>query len=165
MDNKLIENWNQRVQKDDEIYVIGDFIWPKYKSLGDVSKILNRLNGDIHLIPGDHDISKYVLSDAAPGKVVVHDKVHILTGLKDVEPIVLCHWSFRIWPQSHFNSIHLFGHSHNNNKETPLMEYGRSFNVGVDVWNYSPISLLTVLDKVKTLGDNPNFIKNRDRQS
>ena len=42
MNEKLIENWNSVVKKDDKVYFLGDFC------LGDLSEkrdILNRLNG------------------------------------------------------------------------------------------------------------------------
>ena len=29
MDNKLIENWNNTVTRDDTIYILGDFSWYK----------------------------------------------------------------------------------------------------------------------------------------
>jgi calcineurin-like phosphoesterase family protein len=160
MNQQLIDNWNSVVTKQDEIYVVGDFIWPKHVAAQEVDKVLKRLNGDIHLIPGDHDMTQ-ILNHIRPGKVVIHDKVHILTGLKDIEQIVMCHWPMRNWPASHYNSIHLFGHVHNGPKPDPLYAYGRSFNVGVDVWDFKPISLTQILEKVKVLGDNPNFIKKR----
>ena len=158
MHETLIKNWNDSIEELDEIYIIGDFIWPKGIVREKLNDVLRRLKGDIHLIPGDHDLTRYSQPKLS-SRIYVHDKVHVLRGIKDVEPIVMCHWPMRNWPMSHYNSIHLFGHVHNNCRPDPFYAYGRSFNVGVDVWDFRPISLIQIIDKVKTLGDNHNFIK------
>lgn len=52
MNEYMIKRWNSRVQKRDEVIVLGDF------SLGngeETNKILQRLNGQIYLIEGNHD--------------------------------------------------------------------------------------------------------------
>lgn len=52
MQEIMIENWNQKVDKNDSIYILGDFCWgkdPEWKS------ILDRLNGSKFLIKGNHD--------------------------------------------------------------------------------------------------------------
>jgi len=52
MNEELIKRWNEKIGKDDTVYHLGDF------SLGkpDFTKeILDRLNGNIHLIKGNHE--------------------------------------------------------------------------------------------------------------
>ena len=54
MNAKLIENWNNQVKPHDIVYVLGDFIWnttPK----GLIRELLETLNGEIHLVIGNHD--------------------------------------------------------------------------------------------------------------
>lgn len=52
MNEVLIENWNSLVQPEDTVFHLGDFAWGG----SDVwNKILQRLNGHIHLIVGNHD--------------------------------------------------------------------------------------------------------------
>jgi calcineurin-like phosphoesterase family protein len=60
--------------------------------------------------------------------------------------ITLCHYSMRSWEMSHYASWHLYGHHHGT-----LEPYGLSFDVGVDCWNYYPISLEQVAEKMATL--------------
>ena len=52
MDDYLISVWNSRVCSNDNIYIIGDFIFRSVKSPEDY---LKRLNGKKHLILGNHD--------------------------------------------------------------------------------------------------------------
>ncbi len=52
MDNTLINNWNSTVHENDEVYILGDFI---YKSDKHCSYYLRQLAGKKHLIVGNHD--------------------------------------------------------------------------------------------------------------
>lgn len=51
-DETLIQNWNNCVRPEDSVWHLGDF---SLKQPFDFSEILNRLNGTIHLISGNHD--------------------------------------------------------------------------------------------------------------
>ena len=53
MNDTIINNWNSVVKSGDTVYVLGDF---SFKGKG-VHDYLNRLNGDIILIKGNHDKS------------------------------------------------------------------------------------------------------------
>lgn len=52
MDKTLIKLWNERVQKDDDVYILGDFC---YKSDNEPSWYLKQLKGKKHLILGNND--------------------------------------------------------------------------------------------------------------
>ena len=52
MNDYMIMRWNQRVNKNDEVVVLGDFSWGTAKQTQD---ILDRLKGKIYLIIGNHD--------------------------------------------------------------------------------------------------------------
>jgi len=43
MEEKIIENWNKRVTKDDVVYILGDFCWGTEKEW---LRILDLLNGE-----------------------------------------------------------------------------------------------------------------------
>jgi calcineurin-like phosphoesterase family protein len=132
MNEALIRNWNERVLPTDTAYVLGDF------SMGDPRKYYSRLNGKVYLLPGSHDkeLNKF------PAEFILPP----IYTLKLDPNITICHYSLRTWPKSHYGSWHLFGHSHG--KLPPL---GLSFDVGVDCWNYSPVSLEEVTAKMATL--------------
>ena len=56
-DNTIIENWNNIVTEDDDIYVLGDLM------LGDKEYGLNclkRLRGKIHIVVGNHDTTNKI---------------------------------------------------------------------------------------------------------
>lgn len=52
MDQKIIENWNDRTEKNDSVYILGDFCWKKEPVW---LSILDQLNGSKFLIKGNHD--------------------------------------------------------------------------------------------------------------
>jgi len=140
MDAKLIENWNKRVtSKDkDKVYVLGDF------SFKEPSQYFNKLNGEKFLVYGNHDEKalsklKKLFSWVKP----YYDlKVQYNNERKH---IILFHYSIRNWNRRHYNSWHLFGHSHGSLETTDC-----SIDVGVDCHNFAPISLDEVGAIMKT---------------
>ena len=53
MNETLITNWNNSVGKDDIVFHLGDFAMG---GSADWSRLLDRLNGRIYLILGNHDM-------------------------------------------------------------------------------------------------------------
>jgi len=136
MDEELIRQWNAVVDEDDDVYHIGDVSLSSDKK---TLHILNRLNGNIHLITGNHE--KSVLKNAACRDRFVWIKgiheLYVDTGEVNFEVptknkqqmIVLCHYGMRVWNKSHHGSWMLYGHSHDSMEHE---EWGRSMDVGVD---------------------------------
>lgn len=142
-DKVLIDNWNKKVTNKDSVYVIGDFC---FKVRGkELEEFIQKLNGTIYLIPGDHDKGIHRIKD----KLIVTDRV------EEVGNFILCHHPFLRWAKSHYGSFHLYGHIHQHKVE----QIGKAMNVGVDVCNYSPLSEEEVNERMKLLPDNPNLIK------
>jgi len=144
MDAELIRRWNVCVKPDDKVYHLGDFCW------GDKKKYLSRLNGQITVLKGSHDKDFSALH---------LDSMLTISPIKDEygnpRSIVMCHYAMRSWHHSHYASWHLFGHHHGR-----LEPYGLSFDVGVDCWNYYPVSLEEVAKKMKTLVPFVDYRKN-----
>jgi len=142
MNEALIAKWNARVGKGDVVYHLGDFAW------GDWEPILNRLNGDIILIRGGHD-KKY---EKKFGGRFLH-----IADLMDIVvqgyAIVLCHYCMRVWNKSHYDSWHLFGHSHGR-----LPALGKSLDVGVDGHDFAPWSWEEVKGYMAGRPHNENFL-------
>lgn len=141
MNETMIDNWNRIVKPNDDIYHVGDF------GFGEVGYIIKRLNGKKYLVRGSHDKSIF------PYKNEFEDIAQIM----EVENVVLCHYAMRVWPKSHYGSWHLFGHSHGK-----LEGQGKSFDVGVDCWDFYPISLDKVKSEMKKRPDNFNLIKDEE---
>lgn len=72
MDEALVNNWNSVVSNADHVYHLGDFCWGKKD---DWIKYLKLLNGNIHIIKGNHDLKDY------PSDI----KKYYETVLRDVE--------------------------------------------------------------------------------
>jgi calcineurin-like phosphoesterase family protein len=132
MNEKIISNWNERIQHTDTVYHLGDFCF------GDPKKYYQRLKGHILFIPGSHD------KNLNSSRVDILPSLYVL-NLKEHE-ITLCHYAMRSWSKSHYGTYHLFGHHHGR-----LEPYGLSFDVGVDTNNFYPYSLDEVAQKMKTL--------------
>lgn len=136
MNEKLILNWNAVVDPKDTVYHLGDFAFLPYDAL---KKIARRLNGEVHLILGNHD------------KEIIKNRSDLLNSgtfktiqnyvevKHDGEFIVLFHYGQRVWNRSHNKAIHCYGHSHGS-----LPPHGLSVDVGVDckeiTSEYRPIS-------------------------
>ena len=66
--------------------------------------------------------------------------------IKDTTPrIFLSHYAHKVWPKNHYDTYHLYGHSHGSLKDD---EYSLSFDVGVDTNNFYPYSLEDVRKKM-----------------
>lgn len=146
MDNTIIRNWNTVVDPKDVVYILGDF---SFYSRDKTIELLKNLNGHKILIKGNHDKDKRVLG--AFNEVYDLKKIKVPDNdvPRNTQEIVLCHYAMRIWDKKHFGSWHLYGHSHGNMPEDPN---SKSFDVGVDAWNYFPISYEQVKEKMKTKG-------------
>jgi calcineurin-like phosphoesterase family protein len=155
MNRALIENWNSYVTNRDEIYILGDFM---YKGKGkDANEILARLNGKKYLIIGNHE--KYLADPEF--KIEFFEWINYYHVLKyEGVKIVLFHYPMLSGDGSYHGSIHLYGHVHNGGNENPefqtkLNALGpRAVNVGVDVNNFYPVSIKTIIDKASTGNNN-----------
>jgi len=123
MDEALIDNWNSVVEPEDIVYHLGDF------SFSDPQRYLQRLNGRIHLIFGNHDRSarKYVREKRKPAfqsanelltiKIYPFESGFTIDKSKKTgngQDVILSHYAMWVWNKCHYGSIHLFGHSHGN---------------------------------------------------
>jgi calcineurin-like phosphoesterase family protein len=148
MNNCLIENWNNCVRADDEVYILGDFLADADGTAA--NKILNKLKGIKYLIRGNHD--KYLEDPSfdANNYKWVKDYFEINNMGKK---IILFHYPIFEWNNFFRNSIHLFGHIHNTQvyeKQTERFTAldKRAINVGVDLHNYTPVSINTILKMI-----------------
>jgi calcineurin-like phosphoesterase family protein len=139
MNRVMIENWNRKVSNTDSIYFLGDL------AFGDAhfaNNVVNQLNGRKHFIRGNHDS---VLNDKNFDRSQFEwIKDYYVLRHNDMK-IVLFHYPIQEWDGMFHGSIHLYGHVHNN----PFTGMKGSYNVGVDVNNYEPVSLEEILKKLR----------------
>lgn len=117
------EVFNKYVQKKDEVYILGDVSLAKRK---DAEKWVARLNGNKHLIKGNHDKSVEHLGNWSE-ITQIKDFTFSRYGLNI--HIVLCHYCLASYNRQIHGSWHLFGHSHCRPVEgQPKL----SFDIGID---------------------------------
>ncbi|MBB4002013.1 MAG: metallophosphoesterase [Aurantimonas endophytica] len=130
-DEALIGYWNEIVGESDIVWHLGDFA---RGDAGMKSALLARLNGRKQLIVGNND-------DSATIEAVGWESVQTYKELTvDGRLVILCHYAFRTWNQMGKGSIDLHGHSHGK-----LKPQTRQYDVGVDAWNFRPVTLAQIL--------------------
>jgi calcineurin-like phosphoesterase family protein len=129
MDEEMIRRWNAVVAKGDTVYHLGDFSLAKDHKA--IPRYLERLNGQVHLIYGNHDAKRLQF---LKGFTDVKSYKEIKVG---EQKIILCHYAFKVWNKSHYGSWNLHGHSHGS---LPRDYQRKQLDVGVDCWAYAPIS-------------------------
>lgn len=142
MDSILIKNWNNTVDVNDDVYILGDFTM---KGVEVAESILMNLKGKKHMIRGNHDrfldqknFNSYYFVEILPYKEITYKNTRF----------VLFHYPIAEWNHYFRNSIHLHGHQHNhedynlNNKENKLLRY----DVGVDANHFRPISIDDIIE-------------------
>ena len=121
-----------RVRKNDYVIFLGDFAYRNDKS---IFNYMDRLHGNITFIQGNHDaqlgadtIQSLVFNSEEAGEIYcVHDP-------KDF---------------SSAYAINLVGHVHGNWKIKKFYQT-TLINVGVDVWNFTPVNLSEILEMKET---------------
>ncbi|HHK73820.1 MAG TPA: hypothetical protein ENJ57_01505, partial [Rhizobiales bacterium] len=92
MDAAMIANWNSVVKTTDRVYHLGDFA---HRDCFNGAEYLEKLNGEIHLIIGNHD------------DILMETAGHLFASTKSLRELdwqgrrfVLCHYPMRDWPNA-----------------------------------------------------------------
>lgn len=126
MDKEIIKRYNERVGRNDLVYIIGDFCFNNFDFY------FNQLNGLKVFVKGNHDREAWKNRE----KFYAYSDSYREIKVNDQE-ITLCHYAMRVWNKSHYGSWNLYGHSHGSLPDDP---HARAIDVGVDCHNYAPIS-------------------------
>lgn len=145
MEEALIRNWNETVQRGDEVYVLGDF---SMASAERTDAILARLGGHKYLVRGNHDRGMKSSAHARFGWI--KDLYELKVPEPDVvgkkQRIVLCHYPLLTWNAAHYGAWQLHGHSHGSLSGS---YGGRRLDVGVDCHDYRPVSYEAIKDRMR----------------
>lgn len=135
-DQWLINRFNSKVNRNDTVYILGDV---SMSNKIDTEKLLNKMNGNKHLILGNHDSN--IKNSGIFKSISLIKNFNFNSKEYSNLHMVLCHYPIASWERKVHGSLHLHGHTHArfNNK-------GLSWDVGVDNNDYYPISLENVLD-------------------
>lgn len=140
MDAELIRRHNERVQDGDMVIHVGDFAYRGKPA----EHYLRQLNGDHYLIIGNHDDAKALRGIVNGFKAIEPYREIRIEG--ELFPIVLQHYAARVWNQSHRGALHFFGHTHGT-----LPGNSQSCDVGVDCWDYRPVTLNEIKTRLAML--------------
>lgn len=146
MNNTIMENWNNTITDEDEVYLLGDVM------LGDYQKgidILSQLKGKIHIIIGNHCTQKRIeLYKELPNVIEVTYAKLIKIGKQHYYlshyPTFTANYDDKPY---HNHIINLYGHTHQRDKfftmGDPLYTEPNPFmyHVGVDSHNCYPVSI------------------------
>lgn len=147
-DEAIIANWNLVVGPDDEVYVLGDIM------LGDNDhgkSCVERLNGNIHLVRGNHDTDRRwnevyptisnIVEFCGWAEVIHYRKYHFYLSHFPTE-------TANIEAESlHQCTLNLFGHTHSKDKfraDQPMY-----YNVALDANDNTPVLLDDIIDRMK----------------
>lgn len=145
MTEAIVKKWNKTVSPKDDIYILGDIGLGKNEKVLD---IIRRLNGKKYLILGNHDswVEKHMGRRTKIGLqleelfewIKPYHKLKIYN-----QKIILCHYPIYAWDTKEHGSWHLHGHTHNNSHSDYF--HMRKVNVGMDLWNFTPVSIRNIL--------------------
>ena len=160
MNAEIVRRWNEIITADDYVYILGDL------TLGNVEeglKLITQLNGNLHIIRGNHDTDKKV------------EKYLELPNIVTVEFATIYKYKKAIFWLSHYPTITsnydddkpwakhlvcLFGHTHQEQpfyNDNPYM-----FNVGMDAHNCTPIYIEEIIENIKNKKQELNNEKTKE---
>lgn len=159
MNEELIIRWNNKVRAGDLVYCLGDMFWKGNCEF--VQNTLNRLNGQVILIKGNHD---RWLHNSGNKKLLAavkdYDDIKVTLQNGKVKRCVLSHYPIHFCNGHYHNTIMLYGHVHNTHEHQLVKQYAKwlnenecpvhMYNVGTMLWNYEPVTLDEILEVDKT---------------
>lgn len=138
MDEALIQNFKNVVGPDDVSIWVGDV---SFRGTEETKRILYRLPGYKILVVGNHDIEKKKRI-----KPMTFDEVHIVYNLEMAGiKVAFTHYPMDNLPDG-WVGVH--GHVHIGGHHADEVKSTSHINVNCEFWDYKPIPLKTIYDKV-----------------
>lgn len=147
MDNAILAKLLAVVQPDDDLWVLGDVAFATPDQQDYIRHLFDRIPGRKHLVKGNHD-PEWVCNF---GWASVND----ICEVNDADQwLVLCHYPMLTWHRARRGALQVFGHVHKGWRGSR-----NSVNVGVDVWNFEPVTARQIALRAETLPVNPLWSK------
>ena len=147
-DEELIRLWNETVPEDGIVFILGDI---GFCSETYLKTILNRLNGKIYWIIGNHDWRRITPGIINRFECITQQMVITV----DNKLVYLNHFPFLCYPDSDRHPVYqFFGHVHSgplsgSSDISRLVHLNkRQYDVGVDNNEYKPISFQDIMKKI-----------------
>lgn len=149
MNNTIVENWNSIINWNDDVYILGDLMLNDNET---GLKLLNQLNGRLHLIRGNH------CTDARWKLYQDCDNVVEMCGYATVIKYSGYHFYLSHYPTLTANYdgdkplktriINLCGHVHSLDKFSD-MDKGLCYHVELDAHDNKVVSIETIIADIK----------------
>lgn len=124
MNQYMLDRWNEKVRKNDEVVIIGDLSWGKAE---ETNELLDRLNGRLYLIQGNHD--RFLKNKDYNANRFVWVKPY--EELQDNKrKVILCHYpvmcyngQYRVDEEGNPKVYMLYGHVHDTQDQRLLEQF------------------------------------------
>lgn len=124
MNEYMLRQWNRKVRKNDEVVILGDLSWGKAE---ETNELLDRLNGRLYLIQGNHD--RFLKNkDYNAGRFVWIKPYEELQDNK--RKVILCHYpimcyngQYRVDENGNPKVYMLYGHVHDTQDQRLLERF------------------------------------------
>ena len=124
MNEYMLRQWNRKVRKNDEVVILGDLSWGKAE---ETNELLERLNGCLYLIQGNHD--RFLKNkDYNAGRFVWIKPYEELQDNK--RKVILCHYpimcyngQYRVDENGNPKVYMLYGHVHDTQDQRLLERF------------------------------------------
>lgn len=159
MHSDILLKWNQAVTNADHVFILGDFIWKfTADNRDEVMKMIKEMNGNLHLIIGNHDKIKDSNFKKRFEEIIHYKRVDdVLDG--ENRTVIMSHYYMPLYEQHYRGAILLHGHSHNSSEsdmEREITELVKSkgfspveiYNIGCmyPYMDYTPRTLQEIVD-------------------
>jgi calcineurin-like phosphoesterase family protein len=108
MNEEMVRMWNEVVQPEDTVYILGDVA---FMSGSDAGRFMRRLSGTKILIEGNHD--RKTLQDATFRGAFAEVHKYLWITYEGTQ-VIMFHYPIAEWDQMHRGSVHFHGHLHGN---------------------------------------------------
>ena len=124
MNEYMINKWNQKVRKNDEVVIIGDLSWGNAE---ETSQLTRQLNGTLYLIQGNHDcfVSKTTMDMRRFAWVKPYEEMY-----DNKRKVILCHYpiicyngQYRLDEDGNPRTYMLYGHVHDTQDQRLIEQF------------------------------------------
>lgn len=161
MNADILKRWNDSVSNSDHVYICGDLIWKfNNENRDEAMRILNAMNGNLHLVLGNHDKVRSTVFKRRFEEIVFYKRIQDVLNGKQVQ-VILSHYYMPFYEGHYHDTVLIHGHSHVTEEaelERKISKYlndngfpVNAFNVGCmyPYMDYAPKTLQQISDGYK----------------
>lgn len=133
-DAMLVEKWNSITEMTDDVWILGDISWHNATK---TFEIFRQLNGNKHLVRGNHDSKLLRNKDIQKLFVEILDYKELEIG--NDKSIVLSHYPIPCFKNHYYGWLHFYGHVHTSYEENIMVrcryEMEELYNIPCKMYN------------------------------